>query len=535
MCYWDRILPGNSLSVDSAKKGIWSYKTYSGHEVPVLVANHPEVHYLPPNKKGKDLRKEYVAVFDLAQRICRGEYTEPVYRPILVPLESDADFYLLEQTINSTSYWQATNVKTIFDVEQGMSKKDKDKYTALHKESRMLCFTLTWALPGETNPTVVIVRTRHNSKKFIFNILCWLLKGKTICGSNIAFDILATIAQWPADDESICTSKEMMPIVEAAFYFFSLLNGWHDTWLWHFCLDQGSINNGLKSLVTQYFMKPDYSLHIKDLFTREKQKNPKATYEDIPYSEEKGMWEVEWYVGLDGMWNWFVLQVIEPHIENPNHPNQMAYQFKLEEVFAAIILTYEGFPVDIEYLKTARFEVQQEIAFYQKWVNEHPLVKECGLEGLNVNSPKQMTAVVDKCIQYYPELEHQMMRSDSGTYWSTADGAGMDVLLNCPGWIGEFWKVNANIRSLRHLDANFLSMPEDYAIDRGRFGWRVHPTYMFGKSDFNQGGDSTEMDSGTEGTDSSRWASSPNVQNIPSRIDPVKVSKIRRAYIAHRC
>lgn len=528
----NQLLDGNVLTVDAAKKGIWTFKTPYGAEIPLIVANDPKLHFISYKDKGKDLRKEYVYTFDLAQRICRGLYHKPQYNPILIPMESDNDFYLLQQILDKTSYSQAHRI--YFDVETRQSKNDRNCYSTLHPQSKIICFTLTWSLPGESSPTVVIIRTRNNSKHFVFQLLMWLLPGKHIVNSNVYFDLMSSIAQMDLNDTTYQTSPEVFPLVDAAMWLLSRIT-WDDFWLWHTCYDLGDIHYGQKHLIRRLFNEPDYSVNIKDMFNAGKKKNPKFTYEDLPYSEERGMWEVEWYVGLDGYWGWMIGEAILPDLMNPDHPNQMAYQFKKEEIFAAIILTLEGFPVDMEHLQKTRQQIELEVAALEHWTNNHFLVAQCGLTAHNVNSAVQNTAIIDKCLEYFPELADFMERSESGAFWSTSkDSLGMEKLLNHESWVGEYFRVLERTRSLRHLNSTFINMPFEWALDRGRYGWRVHPIFNIGKSDFDQGGDGAAEEK-TRGTDSGRWSNVPNTMNIPARIEKEYVAMIRRGYTCHRC
>jgi len=506
------ILPESKLRVDQARHGIHWVGPLE-NQIPVLVSNAPNVHFQDYNEGGKDLRPEYISVFGLANRIATGEYVKPHFNvEYLVSQQwEEVDTWL---RLNP-SYFEATHI--VLDVESNINPNIQTRCTVIHKDTKILCFTIRYKDKAGNKKTIV-VRTRDLDKPTCYQWIKYLVLGcgvpKKVCGSNILFDLCHILAcSYPLT-------------IDEPLNFFAALPGIHDWFQWHFIMDQGRIGNGQKDLVSHYFREPDYSIPIRDKIAQLKKTGKHdADYGDIyPYEE------LEYYCGLDGAWGGELLDLCLADMENEDHDLYVPYMAKLDEIRGAVLSTLLGIPVDLNHFAKAQEEAEASIKATSDWLDKHPLVHHCGYDKCNTKSTKLMSMLVDLTLYYHPHLKEKMRKTPSGL-WQVSDET-RPVLCSIESDVGKMWQAIDKNRQMRDFISKSLNMPNYYATDVYGDGiHRIHPMWRISKSDFNQqGGEVKEGKS--EGTDTSRWASEPNVQNIMARGDQTLVAMVRRGYIA---
>lgn len=508
---FNTILPDVKLRLDQAKHGI-HWIGPADNQIPVLVSNAPNVHFQDYDDGGKDLRPEYMSVFGLANRIATGEYVRPSFNIDYCKTQTWEEVATWLQL--NPDYQHATHI--VLDVESNINVNIKERCTVFHPATKILCFVIRYVDSGG-NSRSVVVRTRDLSKPDVYAWIKYLVLGcgvpKKVGGSNILFDLCHILS---------CS----LPLtVEEPLEFFKALPGIHDYYQWHFLMDQGRIGNGQKDLVLHYFREPDYSVAVRDQLAALKKsglKNPDYGDLDPDFLEE--------YCGLDGAWGGELLDLCLADMENEDHELYVPYMAKMDEIEGATLSSLLGIPVDLKHFQAAQQRAEQAISLTSNWLNTHPLVKHVGYEECNTKSPKLMSKLVELTMHYHPEVKAQMRTTPSGL-WQVSDET-RPILAGLDGWVGDLWRAINENRANRDFISKALDMPLYYATQIYADGIsRIHPMWKISKSDFNQqGGEVKEGKS--EGTDTSRWASEPNMQNIMNRGDQTKVAEVRRGYIA---
>lgn len=505
------ILPDSKLRVDQAKHGIhWIGEK---QEIPVLVTNAPSVHFQSYDDGGKDLRPEYVSVFGLANRIATGEYQKPCFH--IDRLKTQTWDEVGTWLAMNPDYFQATHI--VLDVESNINVNIKERCTVFHPATKILCFVIRYRDSSGLSKSVVI-RTRDLDKPTVYSWIKYLVLGcgvpKKVGGSNILFDLCHILS---------CS----LPLtVEEPLDFFRQLPGIHDYYQFHFLMDQGRVGNGQKDLVTHYFREPDYSVAVKDAIAALKKsgiKHPDYGDLDPDFLEE--------YCGLDGAWGGELLDLCLGKMEDEDHERYVPYMAKMDEIRGATLSSLLGIPVDLNHFLAAQQRAEASIKETSAWLDKHPFVAHAGYEVCNTKSVKLMNTLAEYTIHYHPHVAQQLNKTPSGL-WQVSGDAIQQVLSQVSGDIGKLWAAIDENRSKRDFISKSLDMPLYYATHIYQDGVaRIHPMWKISKSDFNQ--QAGEIKEGkSEGTDTSRWASEPNMQNIMARGDQAKVAEVRRGYIA---
>lgn len=508
------LFPTSALTLDRAKQGVHTYKAPAFEdtpewEVPVLVTNHPSVHFMPWGKGGKDLRPEYDLVFSMAESIALGTSAIDVKHEEIGFTDLDG-FKRAYRWAHDRGFGVAEYVA--FDLEVDVNERDPKKMTVYHPEAKILSVQMAWKTSAESDTVYSFsVRTTEFDPINIYGWVCMFLKNKSIDGSNLYFDL--SVLCW-ANGHGGCEEAESRLLKFAT----EIIIGQDDLWLWGFCQDQGQVGNGLKSRYTKLFRQPDFSVEMTDAYQRALKEDPLAGYGHPTIDPDMR----DRYGRHDVFATTLVCWHDRKHTSDPNHPRAGIYQQLLEESLAAASMSIRGTPVSPSYFVPLKDQLEKEIVELQTWLNSHPFGKLVGND-VNPKSPQKMTKIMEVCRTLDPQIADIVQEKTESGLWEL-DKKVLKRVCKVPGNVAGFWRTIQKARSKKDLISKFIDPPMTYAIPEGE-NHLIHAMFQIAKADTM---DLSDFDFGTIGVDSGRWSSTPNMQNV------IKDTLIRSGYVGYK-
>lgn len=280
--------PNSPGSVNAALKG--GIITDFG-DIPIMGGYSPTTY-----KKKRSLIDEYLSLFTMAEKICKGELVDTPFDHTVILKDSDLP------TIPASA-------NPIFiDIEVRQTEDHPDMVTYYHPKAKLLCLGFTYLYKGTYYNYVL---DEHMCRKDVF---LKLFKGKTLYAQKTTYDFGGIEALMGVD------------VYDVAEDWGDTLNDSH----W-FQMDSKSL--GLKYLANYYFGAEDYAAvlnpYIESAYNRRKMElktykkaikqglvvtplgydEPYATFEDVPKKI------LHWYNAQDGFWTARIYHEVLKHKE----------------------------------------------------------------------------------------------------------------------------------------------------------------------------------------------------------------------------
>jgi uracil-DNA glycosylase len=485
--------------------------------VKVLSNFHPSNDASVSPQRGMDLHDSYVAMFQLAERIVHGQFTEKKLDHAIV---FDPDWELPD--------WVR---EIVLDIEWDANDNDPIKKTIHHPAVVVLCISITYRKrDGSGYITSVLAGDALNART-----LSKALRGRFLINHNVVSELLVLEVKY-------------------GLKVFDLLKGYFCTFAFFLLQDQSKFGNGLKALAQKYFMAGPWEVgvwnQVKGEIDRRKAMNT-AIRKENRQRQKDGEEPLE-LLPLHADFSHVNLMDLMEYCGNDTHeaarlyyeqrpkmwqPSDVLWNLMMTAVKVLQRLMVVGLPVDQERVDRIANAARKKVRQIQHLLCKQPEVKavldgwtdsrerwvkpgqgnptnqvriagyrldsQWGPEAFNVKSWKFMESLAFR-LQY-----HTWERTETGRL--KFDKMTMQKLIGSPHeertreqWI---WYYLYHLSQLRHLGNVFLKSWQEYAVDG-----RIHATFKIGKAESS--GQLAGSDT-AGGTETGRTATAnPNISNI---------------------